>query len=61
MGNKNLLTRAHTIDWHWWWFETEGGISVSHRIAISKNRGVMTNVIIPWRSIRAALKRKEKP
>jgi hypothetical protein len=68
MSNKDLKLTPHQltkeVDQHGgetWWYEEPGGICIVHEIY---DQGVheRTDLIkIPWRSIRAALQRKDKP
>ncbi len=51
MSQKHLRLTAHKINDYAWWYEENGGISL-----VVKGR----IVVIPWKSIRAALARKDK-
>jgi hypothetical protein len=56
MSEKHLKLEPHNINEHAWWYEEKNHISVVfHR----ENQGSQI-VEIPWRSIRAALKRLDK-
>ena len=59
--NRDLWLRPHESEWgKWWWYETPKGIEVippNTHDAILTKRPVL---LIPWRSIRKALGRKDK-
>ena len=59
MSNKDLSLKPHHIkdtDNAWWYEETKGiELIVQHKV------GDIRNYSISWRTIRGALKRKEKP
>lgn len=55
MATKHLKLRPHHIDENSWWYEEPEGITVVHN---STSGSVVS--IIPWRQIRAALKRLDK-
>ena len=59
MANKHLLLKPHEPrDESFWWYELNGGIE----IYVPAHVGAIAKVIkIPWRSLRAALARKDKP
>ena len=61
MSNKDLLRTSHAIrdDKDAWWYEEEKGICLVVSDP-SKDRNTF-QFTIPWRSLRAALKRKDKP
>lgn len=54
MSDKDLLRTSHAIRGTTmvWWYEEEKGICVVGMVG--------QTVVIPWRSIRGALKRKDK-
>ncbi len=58
MANKHLSNRPHHHENRQdiWWYEEPGGVCIiSHHLPNGKRFS------IPWRSIRAALARKDKP
>ena len=55
MSNKDLSLNPHQIDEHTWWYEDPQGVFVYVEPATE-----IKTVKIPWRSLRAALKRKDK-
>ena len=56
MGNRHLSRDPHhTKDDGVWWYEEPVGITL-----FVEQRTKVATIIIPWRSIRAALKRKDK-
>ena len=60
MGNKHLSLKPKIIQDSAWWYEEPSGISVVHEIR-EGDRYIRTDTLnIPWRQIRAALKRKDK-
>jgi len=70
MANKDLVLKPHkilqqdihrklVIDPRAWWYELNYGIEIIQPI-IFKNYHEIRHLIIPWQSIRAALKRKDK-
>ena len=63
MSDKDLTTKPHnTTDDSCWWYDDPGGINIVKRIEDENGDYVRVDqVTIPWRSIRAALKRKDKP
>lgn len=58
MANKHLSRRPHQHDKStgWWWYEETGGIEIYH----GNPDGRSECLLIPWRCVRAALKRKDK-
>ena len=57
MSNKDLRRQPHTsTDKNWWWYEEAKGLTIVHDPA-NDNTGTF---LIPWKSIRAALVRKDK-
>lgn len=61
MGKKHLDRNRHSHlgQEDWWWYEEWGGIDV---VVTQRATEAGTVIIrIPWRSIRAALKRKDTP
>lgn len=65
MSDKDLQLAPHTGHnslGHWWWYEEPGGIGIhSERLIQGFPSNSNRVAFIPWRSIRAALKRKDKP
>lgn len=60
MAQKHLLNRPHRITNDFWWYEENKGI-VTCALAYDKSGAQRTFVHdIPWRSIRAALYRKDR-
>ena len=55
MAKKHLRLDPHTKSYDFWWYELNYGICICTRID-----GKVETHNIPWRSIRAALKRKDK-
>ena len=57
MSDKHLSNMPHNIRGRKdaWWYEENGGINV-----VVEPQGATTQVMIPWRSIKAALARKER-
>lgn len=43
-----------------WWYEEAGGIGIYATLPILPTQGGTRMALIPWRSIRAALKRKDQ-
>lgn len=61
MSKKHLSPRPHNIKPGSWWYEENSGIEVVHQIRDDYGKYIRTDHIrIPWVSIRAALKRKDK-
>jgi len=56
--NDDLELKPHNINPIWWWYEESGGICVVHGVGGNASENMVN---IPWRSIRAALRRKDKP
>jgi hypothetical protein len=56
MSNKHLDLRPHNISPVMWWYEDSAGIAV----VFDSGKGPECLPIIKWRSIRLALKRKDK-
>ncbi len=61
MANKHLNQVPHDCNIGpreaWWWYELPGGIQIYHR---GKDHEVK-HMLIPWASLRGALRRKDKP
>lgn len=63
MSNKDLSGKPHNIKskGEMWWYEENAGIKIlCNRNEGEENYPIVTG-IISWRTIRAALKRKDKP
>jgi len=63
MANRHLSLKPYNLPRgekgeETWLYEERGGLAVMCQIAVGRVIGVGT---IPWRKIRAALKRKDKP
>jgi len=56
MSNRHLQLKPHTVTPDFWWYEENGGIA----ICCSDQIGGVTCRNISWRSLRSALKRKDK-
>ena len=56
MSKKHLSRHPHDIDTRAWWYEENHGIEI---IVESLNEK-MRHLKIPWVSVRAALKRKDR-
>lgn len=58
MSEKHLSRKPHeSKDGAWWWYETRAGITVyTNEVA----RNERNPLLIPWQTIRAALKRKDR-
>ena len=56
MSKEHLKLEPHNIHPGAWWYETNGGIEVC-----IEPRPATQIVYIPWVSLRAALKRKDRP
>ena len=59
MSNKDLSTNPHLVNTHFWWYEVPRGICVCTEAFTSEGKKVEINYI-PWNSIRAVMKRKDK-
>ena len=62
MSDKDLKTKPHHHKGQagFWWYEEPGGIAVV--VEFATKYGIKQRVVtIPWRSLRAALARKDKP
>jgi hypothetical protein len=55
MANKHLKLEPHNINKDVWWYETHKGVET-----YSYTHGYLDTIRIPWKDIRAALKRKDK-
>ena len=60
MSNKDLEDAPHDLKKRddAWWYEEKGGICV---VVERKGWDDTTQIWLPWRSIRSALARKDKP
>ena len=56
MSEKDLQKEPHNINPHSWWYEENYGVTI-----VVEPVTTTRQIKIPWRSIRAALKRKDKP
>ena len=64
MANKHLKRKPqHASDVErWWWYEDTHGVDIVVTQAALEHGANGTAILtIPWRSIRAALRRKDKP
>jgi len=64
MSNKHLQLTPHAIRGTVtaWWYEEEKGISVVQEFRDKNGMLHITeSILLPWTSIRGALKRKDKP
>ena len=60
MSDKDLRFHPHIVNQHFWWYEEKRGICICTEAHDYKGeKGVELNYI-PWNSIRATLKRKDK-
>ena len=61
MANKDLMRKPHHFKTNpnWWWYEEPQGICIVHEIILTGDRAKTSMVTIPWKSIRAALARKD--
>jgi len=59
MANKHLSYQSHKVAGtdNIWWYEGPSGINLYVRHSV----GCIKGYTIPWRTIRNALKRKDKP
>lgn len=55
MANNHLQRKPHDVTEDLWWYEEPGGICICF-----KNGNRFNQALIPWRSVRAAIKRKDK-
>jgi hypothetical protein len=53
--NTHLLRSPHTIDDEAWWYEEQRGLCI-----MVKSVSSIKELYIPWRLIRAALRRKDR-
>lgn len=62
MANKDLKTAPHSIGKHEdsWWYEDPGGVCVVIEAYSGRGEVQTKHRTIPWRSIKAALARKER-
>ena len=56
MSKKDLQGKPHNINPFSWWYEENHGVTV-----VVEPKPETQQIKMPWRSIRAALKRKDKP
>lgn len=56
MSQKHLSLKPHSVNHNTWWYEENGGIDI-YTTAVN---GEQVKLRIPWVSLRAALKRKDK-
>ena len=62
MSDKDLSRKPHnTADDSCWWYDEPSGILIVKSINVEGKFVRTDQVVIPWRSIRAALTRKDKP
>ena len=59
MSNKHLKLEPHYPMGrrNWWWYETRAGMEILY----GAEGQAVKYMLIPWSSVRAALKRKDKP
>jgi len=64
VSDKDLQLAPHQGDCtlgEWWWYEEKGGIGIhSDRLIRGFPENTNRVAFIPWRSIRAALRRKDR-
>ena len=63
MANKHLKGEPHKITDRCWWYEQKDGMSlvVEHTHLTTGTRMHTATYLIPWKDIRAALRRKDLP
>ncbi len=61
MSNDHLKLEPHQVEDGQWWYETPEGIIVLAELYHDGRFIGTTEVKIPWRKIRAAVVRKDKP
>ena len=62
MPNKHLKLEPHKITDRCWWYEQSGGIKIYVENTDDEDKYSHTEeYLIPWKHIRAALKRKDLP
>ena len=63
MSDKDLSGKPHTIKGKVdiWWYETPQGIDIITRHFNQNSQSKSQSATIPWRYLRNALNRKEKP
>lgn len=60
MSDRDLRAGPYIVNQHFWWYEVKRGICIcTEAFTHEGTRHVEINYI-PWNSIRAALKRKDK-
>ena len=60
MSDKDLSKYPHHVNDRFWWFEEKRGICVCSEAWDPEGGKEVVINYIPWNSIRAALKRKDK-
>ena len=61
MSDKHLKPESHRVNNRCWWYEEEEGISIVVEHTDEKDKYNHTELyLIPWKDIRASLKRKDK-
>ena len=60
MSNKHLSLEPYTIDSNTWIYEGPDGLSLYLEVQDKSRNQWVELKIIPWRKIRAALKRKDR-
>jgi hypothetical protein len=59
MANKHLRLSPHRKkDEPWWWYEEPKGVAIELSHQMTGGRAV--SVVIPWKSLRYALQRKDR-
>ena len=64
MSSKHLSRKPHQISDHAWWYETPKGLAVivqSLSFDSKQKTGHTAEYHITWQSVRAALRRKDRP
>ena len=62
MANEHLrLKHHHIVDGCWWWEQNDGIRIIVHHTGDDNLYSHVEDYLIPWRDIRAALKRKDLP
>ena len=60
MSSKHLWTKPHKVTNDFWWYEENQGVAVCVSFKTAGGECIQEVRYIPWRAIRAALKRKDK-
>ena len=61
MAQKHLNRKPHDVTDEFWWYEENHGLTlIVCPIKPDGTRDVTKSFKIPWRSVKAALKRKER-